>query len=87
MPKPEDIAREKIDALLEEAGWSIQDADKANIYASTGVAIRNFPLEAGHGFADYLLYVNREAVGVIEAKKVMYQCETPSMLRVDNVAM
>jgi type I restriction enzyme R subunit len=71
MPRPEDIAREKIDALLEEAGWSIQDADEANIFASTGVAIRNFPLEAGHGFADYLLYVNREAVGVIEAKKVM----------------
>jgi type I restriction enzyme R subunit len=69
MPRPEDIAREKIDLLLEEAGWSVQDADEANIFASTGVAIRNFPLETGHGFADYLLYVNREAVGVIEAKK------------------
>jgi hypothetical protein len=34
-----------------------------------GVAIREFPLEAGHGFADYLLYVDGRAAGVIEAKK------------------
>jgi type I restriction enzyme, R subunit len=33
------------------------------------VAIREFPLDAGHGFADYLLYVNGKACGVIEAKK------------------
>ncbi len=34
-----------------------------------GVAIREFPLEPGHGFADYLLYVDAKACGVIEAKK------------------
>jgi len=32
------------------------------------VAIREFPLP-GYGFADYLLYVDGKAVGVIEAKK------------------
>lgn len=41
----------------------------ANLRASAGVAIREFPLDAGHGFADYLLYVNGKACGVIEAKK------------------
>jgi type I restriction enzyme R subunit len=33
------------------------------------VAIREFPLNPGHGFADYLLYVDGKAAGVIEAKK------------------
>ena len=41
----------------------------ANIHAATGVAIREFPLNNGFGFADYLLYVNGKACGVIEAKK------------------
>lgn len=40
-----------------------------NIHAATGVAIREYPLVRGHGFADYLLYVNGEAVGVVEAKR------------------
>ena len=30
--------------------------------------MREFPLRAGHGRADYLLYVNQKAVGVVEAK-------------------
>jgi type I restriction enzyme R subunit len=65
----EDHAREKIDQLLEQAGWKIFDVKDANIHASQGVAIREFPLKTGHGFADYLLYVDGKAVGVIEAKK------------------
>jgi len=66
---PEQQARESIDALLEAAGWHICDADKANIHAARGVAIREFSLARGHGFADYLLYVDGKAAGVIEAKK------------------
>jgi type I restriction enzyme, R subunit len=66
---PEARARQTIDALLTAAGWHICDMANANLRASTGVAIREFPLEAGHGFADYLLYVNGKACGVIEAKK------------------
>jgi len=64
--KPEDKAREKIDELLEVAGWEIQDLEKLNLGSSPGVAIREFPLK--EGAADYLLFVDREAVGVIEAK-------------------
>ena len=37
-----------------------------NLYAGRGVAVREFPLETG--YADYLLFVDRKAVGVVEAK-------------------
>ena len=69
MTTPEDKAREKIDASLKAAGWVIQDPSQANLQAACGVAIRAFPLEQGHGFADYLLYVDGKAAGVVEAKK------------------
>jgi type I restriction enzyme R subunit len=36
---------------------------------SHGVAIREYPLAAGHGFADYILYVHEQVVGAPEAKK------------------
>ena len=65
---PEQQARVNIDRLLDQAGWSVQDADSINLYASSGVAVREFPLKAGHGTADYMLYVNQKAVGVVEAK-------------------
>jgi type I restriction enzyme, R subunit len=70
MPEtPEDRARKTIDDLLGKAGWLVQDRENANICAGRGVAIRSFPLKPGHGFADYLLYVDGQAAGVIEAKK------------------
>jgi type I restriction enzyme R subunit len=69
MVQPEQQARENIDALLIAAGWHVCDAAIANIHAARGVAIREFPLKPGHGFADYLLYVDGKAAGVIEAKK------------------
>ena len=65
---PEQQARINIDRLLEQTGWSVQDADSINPYAGSGVAVREFPLKSGHGTADYLLYVNRKAAGVVEAK-------------------
>ncbi len=37
-----------------------------NLYAGRGVAVREFPLETG--YADYLLFVDQKAVGVVEAK-------------------
>lgn len=64
----EDKARVEIDKMLEAAGWAVQDARTANLAASRGVAVREFILEPPHGRADYLLFVDREAVGVIEAK-------------------
>jgi type I restriction enzyme, R subunit len=70
MPEtPEDRARKIIDDLLEKAGWLLQNREQANVNAGPGVAIRGFPLKSGHGFADYLLYVDGLAAGVIEAKK------------------
>ena len=67
---PELQARIKIDDMLEQAGWAIQDAAAANLYASSGVAVREFALQPGHGVADYLLYVIGKAAGVVEAKAV-----------------
>jgi type I restriction enzyme, R subunit len=66
---PEELARKKIDTLLETAGWVIQDREGINVSAARGVAIREFPLKSGYGFADYLLYVDGAPAGVVEAKK------------------
>ena len=63
---PEQKARQKIDEQLARCGWLVQNAAEMNISARTGVAIREFPLKTGH--ADYLLYADRKAIGVIEAK-------------------
>ena len=65
---PEQQARENIDRLLIQAGWAVQNADAVNPYESAGVAVREFSLKPGHGSADYLLYVNRRAAGIVEAK-------------------
>jgi type I restriction enzyme R subunit len=66
---PEDLARKKIDAALEKAGWKVQDYKKADLQAGRGVALRDFTLINGRGFADYLLYIDQKAAGIIEAKK------------------
>jgi type I restriction enzyme R subunit len=65
---PEQEARETIDANLRAAGWAVQSLKDANLGASRGVAIRE--LHTKQGFADYILYVDRKAVGAVEAKKV-----------------
>ncbi len=69
MAQLEQQARAQIDSLLKAAGWHVCDPKDANIAGHRGVAIREFPLKAGHGFADYLLYIDGRAAGVIEAKK------------------
>jgi hypothetical protein len=69
MSKPEDAARDQIDAALGQAGGIIRDAGNANVYAGRGVALREFPLKHAHGFADYLLHVDAQAAGVIAAQK------------------
>ncbi|MDP3795428.1 MAG: type I restriction-modification enzyme R subunit C-terminal domain-containing protein [bacterium] len=66
---PEAKARTTIDLLLLQAGWHVCDVADANIHAARGVGIREFPLNSGFGFADYLLYIDGKAAGVIEAKK------------------
>ena len=66
--KPEDKAREKIDELLKQVGFVIQDRAEFNRNASFGVAVREFVMSDGSK-ADYLLFVKGKACGVIEAKK------------------
>ncbi len=60
-------ARQKIDRLLEQSGWTVQGRQEMNIVAGQGVAVREFPLKTA--FADYLLYADGKAIGVAEAKR------------------
>ena len=87
---PEQRARVRIDGMLAAAGWIVQDYKSVNLYAGTGVAVRELVTTAGP--ADYVLFVNRQAVGVVEAKKkgttlsgvewqtVKYQANLPDAL-------
>lgn len=63
---PEQIARENIDVLLKQAGWSVQHAKKINLNDGTGQAVREYQTDVGP--ADYVLFVDKKAIGVIEAK-------------------
>ena len=67
MTRPEDIARERIDQRLRQAGWVVQDIKSLNPAAGCGVAVREYPTDTGP--ADYVLLVDRQPVGVIEAKR------------------
>ncbi len=69
---PEQEARQGIDAALVEAGWIVQNRGEMNLAAGRGVAVREFKMAPGHGFADYMLFVDGQAVGVLEAKPVGY---------------
>lgn len=64
-------ARALIDRQLSAAGWSVQDRhgpNGVNLFAAQGVAVREVILKPAHGRVDYLLYVDKAVVGVIEAK-------------------
>lgn len=64
---PESKARHQIDQKLDQAGWVVQDFKQLNLGSARGVAIREFP--TGSGPVDYMLFVDRAPVGVIEAKR------------------
>jgi type I restriction enzyme R subunit len=64
---PEQKSRDKIDLMLRNAGWSVQDKNKVNLSESRGVAVREYQTDVGP--ADYVLFVDRKPLGVIEAKK------------------
>jgi type I restriction enzyme, R subunit len=61
-------ARLEIDKQLVAAGWSVQSQESLNLSAGPGVAVREFTLEKPHGRVDYLLFLNGQPAGVIEAK-------------------
>ena len=64
---PEQKARDSIDVLLRQAGWSIQNTKEIDFNAGLGQAVREYQTDVGP--ADYVLFVDKKAVGVIEAKR------------------
>jgi type I restriction enzyme R subunit len=67
---PEQRARVLIDEQLRSAGWHVCDATQLNLISHPASAVREVRMKRGHGQVDYLLYVDRRIVGVIEAKPV-----------------
>jgi type I restriction enzyme R subunit len=71
VPEPnqnaEQIARDKIDRQLTACGWTVQKRSELNLSASVGVAVREYNTDVGP--ADYILFVDKKPVGVIEAKR------------------
>ncbi len=65
---PEARARKQIDEALTGAGWTLQDRDDMNLAAADAIAVREFRLASGHGYVDYLLFLDGQPVGVCEAK-------------------
>lgn len=66
MTTPEEHARQIIDQQLTAAGWKVQTYREMNLAAGPGLAVTEFP--GAHGPADYLLYLDGKAIGVVEAK-------------------
>ena len=67
---PEQQARVLIDQHLRDAGWIVQDPNAINLGEGNGIAVREFPLKTG--YADYMLYADGKAIGVVEAKPKGY---------------
>ena len=65
---PEQQARLLIDDALVQAGWVVQNWRDLNLAAAPGIAVREFPTATGP--VDYVLYIDRKAIGMIEAKAV-----------------
>ncbi len=64
---PEQLAREKIDRMFAEAGWAVVGRDQYSPEISA-VAVEEGLLKDNLE-ADYLLFINGKAVGVLEAKR------------------
>lgn len=64
---PEQKARDLIDALLKEAGWKVQHKNKIDLNDGPGQAVREYQTDVGP--ADYVLFIDKKPVGVIEAKR------------------
>ena len=63
---PEQAARDVIDENLKQAGWIVQHKKKIDWSVGLGVAVREYETDVGP--ADYVLFVDKKPVGVIEAK-------------------
>src|SRR5213082_3687276 len=67
MSSPEEFARQKVDKLLADCGWVLQNRRTINLSASRGIAIREALLK-DRDEVDYLLFVDGKAIGTVEAK-------------------
>ena len=65
---PGQLSRQQIDEQLRACGCIVQDYRAIDFSAGRGIAVREVPLKTGP--CDYLLLVDRKALGVVEAKKV-----------------
>ncbi|MET0064037.1 MAG: hypothetical protein ABW176_17260 [Candidatus Thiodiazotropha endolucinida] len=59
--------RKAIDRKLTDAGWVVQDKKRINLYEFLGVAVREMDTDTGP--ADYMLFIDGKACGIIEAKR------------------
>ena len=64
---PEQAARDKIDKQLSHAGWIVQDNKKIDFSVGFGIAVREYQTDVGP--ADYVLFVDKKPVGIVEAKR------------------
>ena len=65
--KLEAETRQEIDAKLHAAGWAVQDKKRINLMEKLGVVVREMVTDTGP--ADYMLFVDGAACGIIEAKR------------------
>ena len=64
---PEQKARNDIDRKLQDADWVVQEKSKINWSISKGIAVKEFLTDVEP--ADYVLFVDKKPVGIIEAKR------------------
>ncbi|MCM1986641.1 DEAD/DEAH box helicase family protein [Methanococcoides seepicolus] len=64
---PEQKARDSIDKKLTDSGWLVLKKNEVDWNASRGIAVKEYSTEVGP--ADYVLFVDKRPVGIIEAKK------------------
>ena len=55
------------DSIANFAGWVVQDKKHIDFHAGLGLAVREYQTDIGP--ADYVLFVDRQPVGIVEAKK------------------
>lgn len=63
---PEQLARQKIDGQLRDAGWDVVSRD--DYQPGAAVAVREVPMQCNKR-CDYVLYIDSKAIAVLEAKE------------------
>lgn len=53
--------------MLTDSGWIVQSKNNVDLLASKGIAVRQYQTDVGP--TDYVLFVDRKPVRIIEAKR------------------